>query len=280
MMFFDILPDALQQIAIATSFLFFAYALGRRKIFLSKNKIVQHHDEFYYTLVKWLLITTAFLYAEAVFQTTVAMAEGQDETEDADVVITDGKTTQWLKTHSDLFWVVLAFRQTLVLGILGFELMSENKVRQLVWFGAITPLIQWHVGLFSKDPMSGAVVGLLFETLTPLLLMVYLVKVCMSSHKIRVAYAFFANLFYMVSTLPVLFLALAMRGPHEVLYLTVFFGILSFFCWSRAVMKTPVKSGSVNIEKNFVKIPNDVSKEEILDMNDRTNFTITSDDMR
>jgi hypothetical protein len=260
MEYLSILPDALQQIAIASTLLYFAYRMGRRRLLISKNKPTPMQDEFYQQLVKWLLIATTIISAEAVFQSTVAMAE---EVLPADVVPSDGKTTQWLKQHSDLFWVVLALRQTMVMGILGYELMSETKVKQLVWFGVLAPILQWHVGLFAKDPMAGAVVGLLFETMTPLLLMIYLVKICMSDLRLRAIYGFFASLFYMISALPVLLLALQMRGPHEVLYLTVFFGILSFFCWSRAVIKTPQKSKSVNIERDFTRIPEEDKEDHV-----------------
>lgn len=267
MLLLDVLPDALQQIAIATSLLYFAYIIGRRRLLITKNKLTLPHDEYYHHLVRCLLVLTGFIYAEAVFQTTLAMAEDAAEEETP-----DSKTTQWLKQHSKLFWFVLACRQSVLMAILGYELMSETKVKKLVWFGAIVPFIQWHVGLFSTDPMSGAVVGLLFETLTPLLLVIYMFKICMCEGKIRAAYACLANLWYLISALPVLFLALEMRGPHEVLYLTVFFGVLSFFCWSRAVIKTPQRSKSISLE--FVRVPlNTVTPEDL-----EPSFTIGEED--
>jgi hypothetical protein len=95
------------------------------------------------------------------------------------------------------------------------------------------------VVLFEKAAIGPAITGLIFEAVTPILFLVYGFQICFSKGKVRPTYAFNAILCYIISTLPVFFLGTQMQSSRHALYLTTFFGVISFFCWARAISKTP-----------------------------------------
>jgi hypothetical protein len=233
-MMIEALPDVFQQSIIALTLLYLAYRIGLKKTKNEKGKSFAP-DPFFALIVKYLLIVTAVIYIEAVLQYEIAKNEQSQPQETLD---DDAKTREWLKKHSDLFWFILSCRQSIIMAILGYEFFGENRVKQFYYFGLFPPLIQWHVGLFSPEPMGGAIAGLLFEFLTVLLLLTYTAKICTTEAKFRALIGFFANFSYIISALPVLFLALQMRGPHEMLYLTILFGCFSFAAWARLMIMT------------------------------------------
>jgi hypothetical protein len=241
-MLLELIPDAFQQISIAWFLLYCAYRLGERKINWEVKVTI---DLFFRKVVKYNAITVAILYAEAIFLEMIVMSE-EDIPDDLKEEGT--LTEQWLKQHNDFFWFVLSVHQVLLLGIIGRELMKETHVKKLLWFGIIPPLIQWHIGLFATNPIAGAVFGLILEMVAPLLLLVYAFQICFSQLKVRAAYGFAAVLSYIISTLPVLFLGTQMQSAHHALYLTIFFGVISFFCWARLTSKTPTKIKDLSID--------------------------------
>lgn len=81
----------------------------------------------------------------------------------------------------------------------------------------------------------------MFEMIAVVLLILYGIKSCLSKTKTRSSYGFFAMLFYFISVLPVFFIGTQMKSVHHALFLTIFFGALSFFCWGRTIVKTNAK---------------------------------------
>lgn len=139
-MFLDYLPDVLQQIAIASIILFASFKVGERK----KTK---EEDPNFRRLVVWNSILVGVLYAEAIFLEVFISEEDPPIIDDSGVTVpAESKTTQWLKGHNDFFWFFLAIHQSILLGIIFFELMSSSKRSKMIWFGAIPPAIQWLIG--------------------------------------------------------------------------------------------------------------------------------------
>lgn len=269
-MLLETLPDAGQQILIAWFLLYCSYKLGGKHTKWAGEVQI---DVFYHKLVKYNLISVAILYAEAIFLETLVGGSDEDIPDPLKDLGGD-KTEQWLKQHNGLFWFVLAIHQALCLGIIGYELMSAKKVRRAVWVGLLPPLVQWHIGLFATDPITGAIAGLIFEAVIPLLLCVYGFKIVFSGFKSRASYAFAAVLSYVVSTLPVFFLGTQMRSPHHALYLTVFFGVISFYCWTKSVAFTIQKTTDLGIDGVSKGIFNQVEKQE-----HEARFTIGGEDI-
>jgi hypothetical protein len=246
-MLLDFLPDAFQQIVISWFLLYCAYKFGERRIRWTSDRRDCNVDKFYQRLVWLNVLAVAILYAEAIFLETFVMDSQKDDAKRA-----PNKTAKWLEQHNDFFWFVLSVHQSVSLGIMGYELTSESKVKSFILLGSVPVFVQWIIGLFAIELITGAVAGLIFEGVTPLLLLVYGFQICFGSHKERATYAFTATFSYIISALPVFFLGTQMQSPHHALFLTVFFGLLSFFCWARAVCKTPKANPVLGLE--FVKM--------------------------
>jgi hypothetical protein len=257
-MLLDLIPEAFQQVAIAWFLLYCAYQYGERKGRWQS-------DFFYRKLIKYNVYAVSLLYAEAIVLETFVMSEEALPS----YLQEDGNPTErWLKQHNTFFWFVLAIHQSLTLGIVGYELLDEKRVKRLMLVGLIPPLLQWHVGLFSDDPMGASILGLILEAVVPVLFGVYGVGICFSDEKKRLAFGFCAVTCYVISVLPVLFLGTQMQSAHHALYLTIFFGALSFFFWARMLVEIPGKFLEVKPKDtpldDYVTIPRTIPKPRVM----------------
>jgi len=162
----------------------------------------------------------------------------------------------WLRNHTTPFWFLMTLHQVLVCGILLFEI-KQHRGLSLGYLIAVAVLfIQWCVGLFSPDPVGGAVVALVGEPIVLCLVVVYVLKLCAcglspsagGKHSLSLApdavdddtrarwkYGLVGWICYCAALLPMLFVGLSMQTPNRAIFVTTLFGALFLWCQGKTI---------------------------------------------
>lgn len=262
------LPDAAQQATIAMILMGISYYLGEKKKITAKmlSRTAVRYMWFVRlnTLLMGIIYTVTIFLIAMVMDLDTDLDKGGDDFLDGNVTMgahPEESTGAWLQQHSTLFWFFLAMHQGLFIGMFAYETFSMHRARHWVWPGLIPPLLQWMVGLFAQDTVAPAICGLIFEIVTPMLILAFLFKVCAAPSKVRSGYALIALLMYVVTFLPVFFLGTQMKNAHNSLFFTVTFAVMSFFFWGHSVARDdrigdPIDSDYVLVESIRDKVIN------------------------
>jgi hypothetical protein len=257
----ETIPNSLQQLPILWILLYLSYVSGGNLIedeksqerkrrerentqfYVREDKV---EDVWFTHIVRMNLLIITMLYSLAVYVELVVLSSGGEDTDD---------TKKWMQEHDDLFWFMLGLHQSYFMGLIGMEILGKKKMKRIIFLGVTPPLIQWIVGLFASDPLAAPVVGLVFEMLIPMSAIIYAFKIYGSKNKMRSLFGLLAVSNFILSMIPVFFLAKDMKSANHAVFFTTIFGMISFFFFAKLSKRTKIQCKPV-LEFNLQDINN------------------------